>query len=78
MSAFDPGAWLASFEAVGGWYVVNERDNITLGWRVFGVNEAAQIEARKLYNEIRHDPDRWASVHAFILDRCRGLQLAAD
>jgi hypothetical protein len=75
---FDPEAWLSAFEVAGGWYVITGDDNVNVGWRVFGSDHAAQIEARALYNEIANDPDRRRHVRAFILNGHRGLQPATD
>jgi hypothetical protein len=75
---FDPGAWLSAFEAAGGWYVITGDDNVNVGWRVFGSDHAAQIEARALYNEIANDPERRRQVRAFIMDSHRGLAPLPD
>lgn len=78
LPAFDPGAWLEAFEAVGGWYVITDNANVNVGWRVFGSDDAAQIKARALYTEIAHNPERQRRVQDFILESSRGLQPVSD
>jgi hypothetical protein len=75
---FDPATWLAKFETVGGRYVITEADHITVGWQVFGKDEAAQLRARELYREIEHDDVRRAQLKAHILKTRKDLQPAMD
>ena len=75
---FEAGAWLSAFEAAGGWYVITGDDNVNVGWRVFGSDHAAQIEARALYNEIENDAERRRQVRSFILESHRGLAPVPD
>lgn len=69
---------LSAFEAAGGWYVVTGDEDVNVGWRIFGSDHAAQIEARALYNEIANDPERRRLVRSFIMDSHRGLQPAPN
>jgi hypothetical protein len=75
---FDAAAWLSAFETAGGWYVITGDDNVNVGWRVFGSDHAAQIEARALYNQIANDPERRRQVRAYITDSSRGLSPVMD
>ncbi|AHE52812.1 hypothetical protein [Sphingomonas sanxanigenens] len=65
---FDPAAWLAQFEAVGGWYAM-KFDHLSLGWYVGDHPDEHQAIARKLYRQVEeHGPEREA-LHNMLIDR---------
>lgn len=65
-TAIDPAAWLASFEAVGGWYVATSDGSLCVGWTVFGRSDAEQDEARSLCRELDHSRPAKSAVSAHI------------
>ena len=67
MTAFDPAAWLARFEQVGGWYAISG-ERVAFGWL-----ESAPApdweESKRLCAEIQ-DSDHRERVVAHVRQRC--------
>lgn len=59
--AFDPAAWLAAFEAAGGWYILHD-DHLTIGYSLAPQPLANRDEARRLYHIVRTRDDWWNAL----------------
>ena len=71
MSAFDPTAWLEQYVALGGWYVVDGEQRVTMGWSLEGDGLTVARELQSLFMEAKGNPEHSAALIAHILSRQR-------
>ena len=58
---FDAAAWLTAFRAADGYWIIN--DGLShFGWYLEGQEE----QARELWREVEHSPERRAAVRAVL------------
>lgn len=69
MTAFDPGAWVRQFEAVGGNYAVSPDGRLTTGYPIMGATVDEQQECCRLVGELSADPARVAAVRQYVVGR---------
>lgn len=66
---FDPVDWLDRFNAVGGYWIVTPDGRMTLGWMLDGYTIDQTQQACTIWNELRQDAQRLATIRAHLIAR---------
>jgi len=71
VSAFDPAAWMQEYEALGGWYVVDAEQHVTMGWSLEGDGLRVAQDLQHLFMEAKRTPEHRSTLIEHILSRQR-------
>jgi len=64
-ATFNASEWMNRFQAVGG-HAYLAQGRLILGWMLDGFGEAANLEARRIFKEVQHNPEGLAELKALI------------
>jgi len=67
VSHFDPAAWLDSFKAVGGWWIVTPDGHMSIGWHLDGFTSDQNEQACNLWRQFGRRTDWRSAISSHIL-----------